>query len=183
MGARSCPARLALTLAFLSSAAAGPLAADVVQAAPDGFTVQSVFDTDATPAQLYQAMVGSIGSWWHPDHTYSGDPGRLSIEARPDGCFCERLDGGGARHMTVVYVDAGKLVRLAGGLGPLQNEAVSGTMSWSFEPREAGARLVVTYKVSGAAAIGLDQWASPVDQVLAQAAARLVRYVQTGSPE
>lgn len=158
-------------------------AAEVVDAAPDGFTVQSVFDSEAPAARLYQALVGSIGSWWHPDHTFSGDPSRMSVEAEPNGCFCERLDAGGVRHMSVVYVEAGKLVRMVGGLGPLQNEAVSGALSWSFEPRGDGARLIVTYKVSGAAATLLDEWASPVDQVLAQAAERLVRFVETGSPD
>lgn len=173
----------AAVLALVTVTGVSPLVADVVESAPDGFTVQSVFDAETSPAQLYQALVGSVGSWWHPDHTFSGDASRMSIEAEPNGCFCERLDSGGARHMTVVYVDAGKLVRLVGGLGPLQSEAVAGTMSWSFESRQGGARLIVTYKVAGATAAGLEQWASPVDQVLAQAAGRLISFVQTGSPE
>ncbi len=174
---------LALGAAAAGALIAAPVAADVVDATPDSFTVQTVYDVEASPTRVYQAFVGSVGSWWHPDHTFSGDARRMSIEAEPNGCFCERLDAGGVRHMTVVYVDAGKMVRLVGGLGPLQSEAVSGAMSWSFESRGEGSRLVVTYKVAGSAASNLDEWAPAVDTVLAQAADRLVRFVTTGSPD
>ncbi len=178
-GSRLASASLALGVALF----AAPGVADVVASAPDGFTVQTVYDVDASPARVYQAFVGSIGSWWHPAHTFSGDSTRMSIDASPNGCFCEQLDSGGVRHMTVVYVDARKMVRLVGGLGPLQSEAVSGAMSWSFEAEGEGTRLIVTYKVAGSASTKLDEWAEPVDTVLAQAADRLVRFVTTGSPD
>lgn len=174
---------LAAAVAVAGALAGGPARADVAAAAPDGFVVQSVFEVEASAPQLYQALVGSVGSWWHPDHTFSGDPSRMSIEPKANGCFCERLDAGSARHMTVIYVDAGRLVRMVGGLGPLQDEAVAGSMSWSFEPIDEGARVIVTYKVSGNSGLGLDQWAPAVDQVLAQAAGRLIAFVTTGSPE
>jgi hypothetical protein len=107
----------------------------------------------------------------------------MSIEARPQGCFCERLESGGVRHMTVVYANPGKLLRLVGGLGPLQSEAVTGSLSWNLGEHEGGTRLIVTYKVAGYTTEGLDQWAGPVDEVLAQAARRLKKFVETGSPE
>lgn len=185
--ARSTPARRRAPAAGLALAAGlvalPPAGADVVESAPDGFTVQTVYDVEASPAQVYQALVGAIGSWWHPDHTFSGDPARLTIEARPNGCFCEQLDAGGVRHMTVVYVEAGKMVRMVGGLGPLQSEPVSGAMTWSVEEQGEGSRLAVTYKVAGSSSAKLDEWAPAVDAVLAQAADRLVKFVSTGSPE
>ena len=163
--------------------AALPAAAAVVDSAPDHFTVQSVLEVPVSRAQVYQAFVANVGSWWHPDHTFSGDPSRMSLDARATGCLCEQLDAGSVRHMTVVYVDAGRLIRLEGGLGPLQAEAVVGAMSWSFEDQDEGSRVIVTYKVSGSASVGLDEWAPTVDQVLAQAAERLARFVATGSPD
>ena len=167
----------------LGLALASPGLADVVDATPDSFTVQTVYEVEASPTQVYQAFVGNIGSWWHPDHTFSGEARNMSIDAAPSGCLCEKLPAGGIRHLTVVYVEAGKMIRLVGGLGPLQAEAVSGSMTWSFEPQDGGTQLSVTYKVSGSAGSKLDEWAPAVDGVLSQAAGRLVRFVTTGSAE
>ena len=102
----------------LGLALASPGLADVVDATPDSFTVQTVYEVEASPTQVYQAFVGNIGSWWHPDHTFSGEARNMSIDAAPSGCLCEKLPAGGIRHLTVVYVEAGKMIRLVGGLGP-----------------------------------------------------------------
>ena len=42
-----------------------------------------------------------------------------------------------AVQVTDLPLDAGNLVRLEGGLGPLQPEAVTGVMSWSFEETDS----------------------------------------------
>ena len=36
--------------------------------------------------EVYDALVGQIGSWWNPEHTYSHDAKNLSIDPRPGGC-------------------------------------------------------------------------------------------------
>ena len=49
------------------------------------------------------------------------DAKNLSIDARPGGCFCEKLpNGGGVEHARVVYVAPREVLRLSGALGPLQ---------------------------------------------------------------
>lgn len=132
-----------------------------------GFGVRHETTVGVTADEAYRALVDDVGSWWQSDHTFSGDAANLSIDARPGGCFCESLpDGGGVTHLTVVHADPGKLLRLAGGLGPLQSEAVAGSLSWSLEATEAGTRITLTYNVAGEVEAGLAAWARPVAGVL-----------------
>lgn len=161
---------------------AGPAAADVLDAAAGGFTVQTVVEIAAPPEIVYAKLSQEVGSWWDSAHTYSGDAARLSIDPRPGGCFCERLDGGGVQHMEVVYAQPATRLRLQGGLGPLQGEAVTGRLTFELEEKGEGTRLTLVYKVVGYVPTGLEAWAAPVDGVLAEAVARLKRFVESGSP-
>jgi len=57
--------------------------------ASTGFTVNHEVVVGAPADQVYRSLVGQVDQWWHPAHTYTGDSGNLSIDARPGGCFCE----------------------------------------------------------------------------------------------
>lgn len=156
----------------------GPSAAfaDVVDSAPAGFTVKAAMDSPASAAQVYRALTERIGSWWENAHTWSGNASNLSIDARPGGCFCEKLpNGGGVQHMTVVYADPGKLLRLSGGLGPLQDLAVTGVMSWTLTESGGKTTIEVTYKVGGymPGGAGVGALAAPVDTVVTAQLKRL----------
>jgi uncharacterized protein YndB with AHSA1/START domain len=119
-------------------------------------------------------MFTRIGDWWHPDHTYTMDTGNLSLHPAAGGCFCEALPSGGfVEHLRVVYADPGVMLRMSGGLGPLQEHAVSGAMTWSFSSEGSGTRLSLVYRVNGFVPGGLAGWAGPVDGVLAQQLSRL----------
>ena len=158
--------------------------ADVIDAGAGGFTVKIVVNVSAPAAKVYSALVESIGSWWDPEHTWSGKSGNLSIDAAPGGCFCEKLPGGGGvRHLTVLYADPGKLLRLTGGLGPLQDMAVAGSMTWKFADVLGKTTIEFTYKVGGYQPGGLEPLAKPVDGVLTTQIQRLKRFVETGRPE
>src|SRR5579862_517713 len=112
------PVRLLRVVWFLGILAlVTPASADVVDSAANGFTVKIVLDLAASPGDVYRTIVDRVGTWWAADHTWSGDNANLSIDARPGGCWCEKLPGGGVQHMTVVFVDPGKLLRLRGALG------------------------------------------------------------------
>lgn len=157
-----------------------PTSAEVLASGPDGFHVRLAHEIQAPPARVWEALLAP-GGWWHPDHTYSGDARNLSLTLPPGGCFCEALPSGGARHMAVLLARPGELLRLSGGLGPLQAEPASGVMDWRLSPHgEAGSRFTLDYRVRGVAG---EQWAGPVDWVLGQQAARLVRYLESGDPE
>src|ERR1044072_9518323 len=66
---------------------------------PNGLLVKFDLSINASAAKVYDASTGQVGSWWNPEHTYSHDAKNLSIDARPGGCFCEKLtNGGGVEH-------------------------------------------------------------------------------------
>ncbi len=158
--------------------------ADVIDSGPGGFTVKIVSNVSAPATKVYSALVEHIGEWWDPAHTWSGKSANLSIDSLPGGCFCEKLPGGGGvRHLTVLYADPGKLLRLSGGLGPLQDMAVNGSMTWKFIEESGKTTIEFTYKVGGYQPGGLEAMAKPVDGVLAAQIYRLKRFVETGRPE
>jgi len=160
-----------------------PARADVVDSSPGGFTVKTVVQISAPAATVYRAIIERVWAWWESSHTFSGSASNLSIEATPGGCFCEKLpNGGGVRHMTVVYVDPGKLLRLSGGIGPLGEMAVTGAMSWKFSEAAGKTTLEVTYKVGGYLPGGFESLAKTVDTVLTTQLQRLKRFVETDAP-
>jgi hypothetical protein len=171
------------TLPLLLLALAVPAGAKVVDSAPDGFTVQSTATIAAAPQQVYRTVIDEVGSWWSPAHTFSGKSSNLFIEGHAGGCFCERLQNGGSvRHMVVVFADPYRVLRLQGGLGPLQSLAVSGTLTFTLAPEGAGTRVSLVYTVGGYRSGGLAALAPAVDGVLAEQLERLARFVETGSP-
>jgi uncharacterized protein YndB with AHSA1/START domain len=141
--------------------------ADVTAVGPQGFESRHAATLAMTPDAAYRRFV-AIESWWAASHTYSGDATRLSLDARVGGCWCERLDGGGVEHLRVVYVDAGKAIRLEGGLGPLQELGVRGALTVTFEADGAGTRVGLVYRVGGWRDGGFAELAPIVDSVLAQ---------------
>jgi uncharacterized protein YndB with AHSA1/START domain len=172
--------KLKLGVVFLALAPRWAMPA-VVDASADGFTVRTTVAIRAAPGDVYRRLVRNVGDWWAPNHTFSGNAHNLSIEEKAMGCFCEKLpDGGGVRHMEVVYFAPGKTLRLSGALGPLQAIAAIGSMTIELSAAEGGTKLEVTYAVAGYLAGGMNSWAAPVDGVLEEQFGRLKRYVETG---
>ena len=162
-------------------AIAGAAQAEVTEQAAQGFQIRHVAEIAAPPARVWDALV-QPSLWWEPNHTWSGQARNLRIEARPGGCFCEDLPGGGAAHMSVVQVQRDKQLNLYGALGPLSTEGVAGGMVIKLTPAGQGTRLEMTYTVGGFAKGGLQKWPGPVDMVLGTQFRRLERYVETGNP-
>ncbi|NKB90339.1 MAG: ATPase [Acidobacteria bacterium] len=147
--------------------------AQVQEASDSHFVIQRSVTLDADEATAWTAFV-RVADWWHPDHTYTMDAGNLSLDPTPGGCMCEALPSGGfVEHMAVVYADPEAMLRMSGGLGPLQEHAVSGAMTWTFTPEGDSTRLDLVYRVNGFVPGGLEGWAAPVDGVLAQQLTRL----------
>ncbi len=170
---------LVLTLASIALTA-GLARADVVDRSPAGFTVKTAVGVAASPERIYQDLL-NIGAWWDKDHTYSGDAKNMTLLAQPGGCFCEKIPAGGfVEHGRVVNVASGRLLRLVAALGPLQELAVTGTMTWTIEPAKqgGGSTLTLTYAVGGYAPGGLDKLADPVDMVLGQQVQLLKAYAE-----
>lgn len=155
--------------------------AEIVKAEAAGFTLRLEVPVMAEPLEVYTALINRVSDWWHPAHTFSSDSSNLYIEAKAMGCFCERLpDGGSVRHMEVVFAAPGRLLRMQGGLGPLQSLAVAGSLSWHLHAEETGTRVELRYSVTGYLPDGMDAWAKPVESVLAEQLDRLKNLIETG---
>ena len=155
--------------------------AEVVESTPNGFMLKGVYTLATSSEKAYDALL-QIGRWWDPAHTYSQDAVNLSIDPRPGGCFCEKLPQGGVQHMTVALLMPGKLLRLTGGLGPLQELGVAGSLTFALARREGATDLTVTYVVGGYRQGGFQALAPPVDAVLGPQLVRFKSFVETGKP-
>lgn len=159
--------------ALSSLCLAGAAQAEVKAKSASGFEIENKALIPAPPAQVYPAL-GSIERWWSSAHTYSGDAKNLRLELKAGGCFCESLkDGGSVEHMRVVFTEPGKMLRLSGGLGPLQSQAVAATLTFSLREVSGGTEVTQNYLVSGTVRGGAEPIAAPVDQVLGQQLAGL----------
>ncbi len=173
----------ALTLMCLPIAAG----AEVRDAAASGFTTVNEVVVAAERGRAWRVAIKEVDRWWHPDHTVSGEASRLSISAKPQGCFCEELGKhAGVVHMNVTMVYPEVVLRLTGGLGPLGLMGVDGNMTWEFEDVEGldgKTRVTFTYAVGGYRPEGLDGMAGPVDAVIGEALLRFKAYLETGDAE
>lgn len=151
-----------------------------VEVSPNGFVVRHEVVVGAPASNVYDALIGQVGSWWNAQHTYSGDSRNLSIDARAGGCFCERLANGGVEHMRVVLLRQNQLLRMSGALGPLQAYGVAGAMTWRLAPAEPGTKLELTYSVGGSIGGGFESIAPAVEGVLRDQIERLKAFVEKG---
>ena len=158
----------------ISAISAMPAAAEVKSLSPTHFEVEKRIVAPVTPEAAYQ-MIGQVSRWWDPDHTYSGDASNLRLELRAGGCLCEKIPegSGSVEHLRIVFVRPVLLLRAQGGLGPLQGEAVAGTLTWSFKPVAGGTEITQSYIVAGHIRGGTADIAPAVDAMLAEQLSRL----------
>ncbi len=183
---------LALVLPILALTA--PAArAEVHQKGEGGFVIRTGADVEALPNAVWRTLVNPSG-WWSPDHTYSSDAANLSLDPRVEGCFCELLPNGDSpnaaprghvEHMRVIFLDRGRMLRLSGALGPLQSEAVTGTLTVNLKARDGGGtRILWEYVVGGYMRYKTDEIAPAVDKVISEQMARLAaRLGPVSAPE
>ena len=158
--------------------------AEVVDPSPTGFTVKLHYSIQAPAGEVYRTMVRNIGDWWSSSHTYSGDSHNLVLEDNARGCFCETLPNqGSVRHMEVVLAMPGKLLRMTGGLGPLQ-EFATGMLTITLTPSKdtpaGNTELQVAYPVSSFQSKEMEKWGPLVEEVLNEQFARLKTFAEKG---
>ena len=170
----------AFTLLFVALCGASARA-EVVDRSASGFTVRTTVGVAASAQRIYADLL-NVGAWWNKEHTYSGDAKNQTLVAQPGGCLCEKYPGGAIEHGRVLSASPNRLLRLSGSLGPLQELATTGTMTWTIEPAKqgSGSTLTMTYAVGGYAPGGLDKLADIVDSVLAQQVQPLKAYAEKG---
>lgn len=174
-----------LAMAALGGAglASTPAWAEVTNQSDAGFEIELGADTPATASDAWQELIAPA-RWWSSEHTYSGDAANLYIDPQASGCFCEKLPVpkdapagqriGSVEHMHVIYADpVRRVLRMKGALGPLQSEALDGTLTITLKPVGEGTRIEWNYVVGGFMRMKSAEIAPLVDKVLSEQLARL----------
>ncbi|HUD30973.1 MAG TPA: SRPBCC family protein [Novosphingobium sp.] len=178
--------RFAFAFACLATTAAAlgavPAAAKVSQVSGSGFVVRHLVQMPAPPEETWAVLV-KPAVWWDSTHTWSEDAANLSLDARAGGCFCEILPNaaspkaaprGSVEHMRVLYVERPRVLRLSGGLGPLQGEATAATMTIQLKADgKGGTQLLLEYVVGGYSRTPFEKLAPAVDAMLGEQVRRL----------
>lgn len=171
------------SIAIAALAVASPLRADLTTSTDQGFVSEHAADVAAGPGEVWKLLVAP-NLWWSSAHTYSGDAANLYLDAQASGCFCEKLPKpadaptgqrmGSVEHLHVVYADPQSgVLRMTGGLGPLQGEAVHGVLTITLKPREQGTQIRWRYSVGGMWQAKSIELAPLVDKVLGEQVRRL----------
>ena len=168
---------LAMLAMVAGSMAWSDVQARVVDQAPNGFTLENSEWVSVDPKTAWKAFV-DVGQWWPADHTWWGDASRLSISEKAGGCFCEINGAQQAWHMTVTFVDPGKLMRMTGGLGPLQGMGLDGALEWRFVEEKGGTRITLWYRAGGYAPDDLGKFVPVVDKVQGLQLGGLAEYLR-----
>jgi hypothetical protein len=174
-----------LALALLTVGA--PAAAVVTAVSEAGFVIRHEAETPASKNDAWRALIVP-GKWWSSAHTYSGDAANMYLDAQATGCFCEKLPKpagepadqrmGSVEHMHVVYADPPQgVLRLKGGLGPLQGESVNGTLTITIRPTPQGSKITWEYVVGGYMRMKNEDIAPAVDKVLGEQLGRLAAHL------
>ncbi|PNQ00773.1 SRPBCC family protein [Sphingobium sp. SA916] len=163
---------------------AAPVHSAVTGSSDHGFAVENSVHISADAATVYR-LLGQPGRWWNGQHTYSGDAANLSLDPVAGGCFCEKVPGkdgrpGSVEHGRVIQAQPDRQLRLSGALGPLQAEAVTGTLTFDIAPDGEGARVGMSYVVGGYLRTGAAGIAPIVDRVLAEQLQGLKRAAEAG---
>jgi len=156
--------------------------AEVTNTADNGFTSKHEAAVNAAPDVVWKALIAPA-RWWNGEHSFSGNAENLYLVAQAGGCFCELLRKtdkdniksaeGSVQHMRVVFAQNNKILRMSGALGPLQGEAVTGTLTIVLKPNGENTAVSFAYKVGGYMEFPVDQIAPAVDNMIGEQLMRL----------
>jgi hypothetical protein len=156
-----------------------PAFAEVKATSDSGFNVVHIASVAATPDAIWKRLLAPK-DWWNKAHSWSGSSAGFYIDAQANGCFCELFqekgaDGkvktvGSVEHMRVIFAQRGKVLRMQGALGPLQSEAVIGTLTVAMEPSKDAktTKVSFSYVVGGYMRYKVAEIAPAVDKVLGE---------------
>jgi hypothetical protein len=165
--------------AALLAAISSPAFAEVKAASDTGFNSVHIATVKATPEEIWTRLL-TPKDYWNKAHSWSGSTAGFYIDAQANGCFCELFQEadvngklntvGSVEHMRVLFAHPGKVLRMQGALGPLQSEAVIGTLTVAMEPSKdkAGTRVSFSYVVGGYMRYTVAEIAPAVDKVLGE---------------
>jgi uncharacterized protein YndB with AHSA1/START domain len=147
--------------------------AKVVKASPEHYHLKQQASSTLSPDMLWQRLI-KPETWWHPDHTYSGDSANLSLDAQAGGLWQETWPSGSVLHGRVLLVTKNKQLRLEAPFGPLQEKAIDVIWTITLTPTEAGTNVLFEEIANGNDQSQLDELAPAVDFVKTEAIRRLI---------
>lgn len=165
--------------AGLLAAISSPAFAEVKAASDAGFNSVHIATVNATPEEIWKRLL-TPKDYWSKAHSWSGSSAGFYIDAQANGCFCEMFQEadkngqlktvGSVEHMRVIFAYPGKVLRMQGALGPLQSEAVIGTLTVAMEPAKDNSvtRVSFSYVVGGYMRYKVSEIAPAVDKVLGE---------------
>ena len=147
-------------------------AAKIVDQSETGFSVAHTAQVSATPADVWK-MLRMPQNWWSKDHSWSGDGANFWLDSQAGGCFCEKLPDTGAgvgsvQHARILFSKPNQLLRLSGAFGPLQGEALNGTLTIQIKETPTGSALRFDYVVGGYMRFKVGDIAPAVDKVIGE---------------
>ena len=152
--------------------------AEVVKASSEHYHLKQQATSSLSPNALWQRLI-KPETWWHPDHTYSGDSANLSLDAQAGGLWREDWSTGSIVHGQVLLVTKDKQLRLEAPFGPLQEKAVDVIWTITLTPTEDGTSVLFEEIANGNNHSQLDELAPAVDFVKTEAINRLVGNTNT----
>lgn len=164
-------ANIALLLCLVWTPAA-VLHAEIVSSSPGHYVLHHEAASGLTAEALWLRLTNPA-AWWHPDHTYSGSAGNLTLEVEAGGLWREDWDGGSVTHGRVVLVIDGRLLRLEAPFGPLQGAGAYTIWTIAIESTAAGSRVTFDESAIAPPDARLDELAAAVDGVKTEAIRRL----------
>lgn len=161
-------------VAFIPSQASARVAAQ----SDNGFAILHIGDVAANPEDIWRNLL-TPNKWWSAEHSWSGNADNFYLEPKVNGCFCELLtkasaDGsivqnGEVEHMRIIHIEKDRVLRLTGALGPLQSEAVNGTLTIAIQANDNGtSKLSFSYIVGGYMRYQVGAIAPNVDKVIGE---------------
>ncbi|MCW8092106.1 SRPBCC domain-containing protein [Alteromonas sp. ASW11-130] len=144
-----------------------------------GFIIQNEIETPHSSKKVWYALINDVDEWWPKDHSWW--KGTFTISSSAGGCFCEKKGKQQAQHMQITFVDPMKMLRMAGGLGPLQGMGVYGALNWKFEKTESGTKVTLSYYAQGYRPDGFEDLAPIVAKVQNQQLNALKAFVEKNS--
>ena len=160
-----------MLLMMMTTAVSG----DVSKSADNGFIVQHSVTVSHDKATVFKTMTSEVGKWWNSEHSFSADANNMHID---ENCFCERWADNLVSHLdTVMWLENSKVI-MEGGLGPLKELGLNGTMVWSLASSDSvTTHINWKYHVYGFSDTSLTELAVAVDGVLKEQIDRLVNYL------
>lgn len=163
-----------------------PAFADIKAQGDNGFNVVHVAVVDAAPDVIWKRLI-TPKAYWSKAHSWSGSVDGFTLDPRAGGCFCELIQEkdakgkmktiGSVEHMRVIFAQPDKVLRMQGALGPLQSEAILGTLTVAITPANEGSGTTVSfsYVVGGYMRYKISDIAPAVDKVIGEQLAGLIK--------